>query len=140
MQQTNNIHNIKLNWAGLGRPSQLGRTQPQRCWADFGPKMDWADLGPKKKTDILLWARPGPEGRTGPGSAWPRPKRAGGINFPPPLHAERYSFCMQKEKQIKTRKRGGERRVTWRGVGGDAGVAAATGGGAGTGAAGGGGG
>ena len=126
----------------------MGRTQPQKCWADFGPKMDWAVLDPKNK--IIFWAKPGPEYRSGPDSAQkaglgqdppgPDQNGRGELISPPPLHAERYSFCMQKEKQIKTRKRGGERRVTWRGVGGDAGVAAATGGGAGTGAAGGGGG
>ena len=56
-----------MGWAGLVRPNRLGRTQPQKCWADFGPKMDWADLGPKNK--ILFWARPGPEYRAGPDSA-----------------------------------------------------------------------
>ena len=76
MQQTNNIHNIKLNWAGLGR------TQPQRCWADFGPKMDWANLGPTE-TNIPFWARPGPEGRAGPGSAWPSNQNGWGENNSP---------------------------------------------------------
>jgi len=76
MQQTNNIHNIKLNWAGLGR------TQPQRCWADFGPKMDWANLGPTE-TNIPFWARPGPEGRAGPGSAWPSNQNGWGELFSP---------------------------------------------------------
>jgi len=77
--------------------------------------MDWADLGPQ--TGILLWARPGPEGRTGPGPAWPRTKWAGGINFPPPLHAERYSFCMQRRKKINTRI-GGKKSYLARGGGG----------------------
>jgi len=76
-------------------------------WADFGPKMDWADFGPN--TIILFWARPGPEDRSGPGSAWPKPKRAGGIIFPPPLHAERYSFCMQRRKRKKNARMRGKK-------------------------------
>ena len=81
---------LNSGWAGLS-PKLLGR---------FRPKMDWADLSPKK-TNILFWVRPGPEDRVGPGSAWPKPKRAGGIIFPPPLHAERYSFSMQRRKRKK---------------------------------------
>jgi len=97
MQQTNNIHNIKLNWAGLGRPNQLGRPQPQRCWADLGPK--WIGPTLAQKPNIPFWARKG----------WARirlaqqPKQAGGIIFPPPLHAERYSFYMQRRKKINDR-------------------------------------
>ena len=75
-----------MGWAGPAQPT--GPDSAQKCWADFGPK-----------NNILIWARPGPEGRSGPGSAWPRPKRVGGINFPPPLHAERYSFCMRGRKK-----------------------------------------
>jgi len=61
------------DWAGLS-PKLLGR---------FRPKMGWADLGPKKKVNIIFWARPGPEDRAGPGSAWPKPKRGGGELFSP---------------------------------------------------------
>jgi len=59
--------------------------------------MDWADLGPKEK---IFSSGPDPAQKTGLGQdpLGPDPKRAGGINFPPPLHAERYSFCMQRRK------------------------------------------
>jgi len=51
---------------------------------------------------FLFWARPGPEGRAGPGSAWPSNQNGQGELFPPPpLHAERYSFCMQRRKKNK---------------------------------------
>ena len=88
-----------MGWAGPAQPT--GSASAQNCWADFGPKKHYllGQTRPRRQG----WAGPGPEGRTGPGSAWPRPKRAGGINFPPPLHAERYSFCMQRRKKINTR-------------------------------------
>jgi len=89
-----------LGWAGPGQPA--GPDSAPKVLGRFRPKNGLGRSRPKK-TDILLWARPGLEGRTGPGSAWPRPKRAGGNNFPPPLHAERYSFCMQRRKKINTR-------------------------------------
>jgi len=34
-----------MGWAGPAQPT--GPDSAQKCWADFGPKMDWADLGPK---------------------------------------------------------------------------------------------
>ena len=81
-----------MGWAGPAQPT--GPDSAQKVLGRFRPKNG---LGPQ--TGILLWARPGPEGRTGPGPAWPGTKWAGGINFPPPLHAERYSFCMQRRKK-----------------------------------------
>ena len=86
-----------MGWAGLS-PKLLGR---------FRPKMDWADLDPKK-LNLLFWARPGPEDRAGPGSAWPKPKTGGGNYFPPTpacrtllvLHAEK------EKKKINARMRG----------------------------------
>ena len=36
-----------------------------------------------KETNIPFWARPGPEGRAGPGSAWPSKKNGRGELFPP---------------------------------------------------------
>jgi len=95
-----------MGWAGPAQPT--GPDSAQKWWADFGPKC----IGPisaKKKTNILFWARPGPEDRAGPGSAWPKPKWAGGIIFPPPLHAERYLFCMQRRKRKKNARMRGKK-------------------------------
>jgi len=44
--------------------------------------MDWADLGPTE-TNIPFWARPDPEGRAGPGSAWPSNQNGRGELFSP---------------------------------------------------------
>ena len=79
-----------MGWAGLVRPNQLGRTQPK----SVGP----ISAQQKNSYPLLGQARPRRHG-------WARirlaqqPKRAGGIIFPPPLHAERYSFCMQRRKK-----------------------------------------
>jgi len=80
--------------------------------------MGWADLGPKKKLNIIFWARPGPEDRAGPGSAWPKPKRGGGNYFPPTL-ACRTLLVLHAGKETKKNKRKNEggRKVTWRGGG-----------------------
>jgi len=97
---------------------------------------------PNKNLVFLFWARPGPEGRAGPGSAWPinktswartslaqHKKPTGGIISPP-------SSCMQNECSACRRKRRsqkyneGEGKFTWRGGGGGSGGAAAAGGGA----------
>ena len=99
MQQTNNIHNIKLNWAGLGRPNQLGRTQPKRWWADFSPK--WigpisaqillSSSGPEEAQKTGLGQdQPGPLTRlAGPEQVWPSTRNERGELFPPLLlHAE----------------------------------------------------
>ena len=74
----------RQGWSG---PPRLGRTQPKIS----GPISAQNGLGrsrPKKKLNIIFWAiifwaRPGPEDRAGPGSAWPKPKRGGGNYFPP---------------------------------------------------------
>jgi hypothetical protein len=49
---------------------------------------------------------PDPAQMTGLGQDQPGPatKRAGGIIFPPLLHAERYSFCMQRKRRKKIEK------------------------------------
>ena len=93
-----------MGWADPAQPA--GPDSAQWCWADFGPK--WIGPISAQKTDILFWARPGPEGRAGPGSAWPinktswartslaqHKKPTGGIISPHPpacrtnvLHAE----------------------------------------------------
>jgi len=70
-----------LGWAG---PTNWARLSPKMCWAG-------------KSLVFLFWARPGPEGRAGPGSAWPinktswartslaqHKKLTGGIIFPHP--------------------------------------------------------
>jgi len=69
--------------------------------------MDWADRGPKK---LLYSSGPDPTQKTGLGQDQPGPatKRAGGIIFPPLLHAERYSFCMQRKRKKIKRKNEGE--------------------------------
>ena len=82
-----------MGWAGPAQPT--GLDSAPKVLGRFRPKMDWADLGPKN--NILFWARPGPEGRDGPGSAWPinktnwartslaqHKKLTGGIIFPHP--------------------------------------------------------
>ena len=67
--------------------------------------MYWADLGPQK-----ILSGPDPAQNTGLGQDPPGPatNRAGGINFPPPLHAERYSFCMQR-RTYRNARMGGRR-------------------------------
>ena len=46
----------------MGRPNELGPAQPQNVLGRSRPN---------KNLVFLFWARPGPEGRAGPGSAWP---------------------------------------------------------------------
>ena len=98
-----------MGWAGPAQPT--GPDSAQNCWADLGPK--WVGpISAQNKKHIIFWARPGPEDRAGPGSAWPKPKRGrGGIIFPPPLHAERYSFCMQGTKRENKREGEGEEKL-----------------------------
>jgi hypothetical protein len=73
---------IILNWAG-----------PDSAPKCVGPISAQQEYG----ISLLGQTRPRRQG-------WARirlaqqPKRAGGIIFPPPLHAERYSFCMQRRK------------------------------------------
>ena len=83
---------------GLVRPKPLSRAQP-KIVGRFRPKLGWADLGPKKKKTFS--SGPDPAQKTGLGQDPPGPSRngAGGIIFPPPLHAERYSFCMRGRKK-----------------------------------------
>jgi hypothetical protein len=93
-----NIYNIIYNikWAGLVRPNRLGRTQPKIV----GPISAQNGLGRSRPKILIFSSGPDPAQKTGLGQDPPGPdsKRAGGINFPPPLHAERYSFCMQRRK------------------------------------------
>jgi hypothetical protein len=106
------IYNIILNRAG---PAQTtGPDSAQNCWADLGPK--WVGpISAQNKKHIIFWARPGPEDRAGPGSAWPKPKR-GGRNYFPPTPACRTLLVLHagKEKEMNARMR---RKVTWRGGG-----------------------
>ena len=104
-------NNIKSGWAG---PNHWAGLSPKPRWVEVGPKMYWADLDPKIYTGPISAQRctgpilaqkkfssePDPAQKTGLGQDPPGPatKRARGINFPPPLHAERYSFCMQRRK------------------------------------------
>jgi hypothetical protein len=118
--QNNIYNNIKSgwagpnHWAGLSPKPRWAEVGPKMYWADLGPKMYWTDLGPKKCTGPISAQKctgpilaqnkfssgPEPAQKTGLGQDPPDPatKRARGINFPPPLHAERYSFCMQRRK------------------------------------------
>jgi len=96
-----------MGWAGPAQPT--------------GPDSAQNGLGrsrPKKKLNILFWARPGPEDRAGPGSAWPKPKRGGG-NYFPPTPACRTLLVLHAGKETKKNKRENEggRKVTWRGGG-----------------------
>src|SRR3990172_2739017 len=86
-----------MDWADLDpKKTLLGQTRPRRQgwsgppdWAGLSPKLlgrfrptiNWAELGPKQK---LFWARPGPEDKAGPGSAWPSNQNGRGELFPPP--------------------------------------------------------
>jgi hypothetical protein len=101
-------NNIKSGWAG---PNHWARLSP-KLWADFGP--NW--VGPiSAQKNIFFWARPGPEDRAGPGSAWPKPKRGGGNYFPPtPACRTLLVLHAGKEKEMNARMR---RKVTWRGGG-----------------------
>ena len=78
--------------------------------------MDWADLGPTK-SDILFWARPGPEDRAGPGPTWPSNKTGGGNYFSPHSPACRTLFVLHAGNKTKRHNKGG-RRITWCGGGG----------------------
>ena len=44
-----------MGWAGPAQPT--GLDSAQKCWPDFGPKIDWADLGPRK---LISPSGPGP--------------------------------------------------------------------------------
>ena len=83
-----------MGWAGPAQPT--GPDSAQNCWADFGPK--WVGpISAQKKLNIIFGARPGPEERAGPGSAWPKPKRGGGNYFPPHpcMHNATRSACRE---------------------------------------------
>jgi len=86
-----------MGWAGPAQPT--GPDSAQKMLGRFRPKMDWADLGPKNWYSSL--------GQT-------RPRRQGRARIC--LHAERYSFCMQRRKKNKHQNKGGG-RITWRGGG-----------------------
>ena len=84
-----------MGWAGPAQPT--GPDSAQNCWADFGPK--WIGPISAQKTDILLWARPGPEDRAGPGSAWPRPNGRGELIPPHPCMQNAIrSACRERKK------------------------------------------
>ena len=82
-----------MGWAGPAQPTG----------SDSTPKNYYPLLG-QTRPRRLGWAR---------ASLAQQQTLAGGIISPPPLHAERYSFCMQRRKN-KTQG-GGGRKVTWRG-------------------------
>ena len=100
-----------MGWAGPTQPTGPGSAQ--KCWADFGPKNGLGRSRPKK---LISPSGPGPaqKARLGQDPPGPATKTGRGELFPPPpLHAERYSFCMQRRKN-KTQGGGGT-KVTWRG-------------------------
>ena len=71
----------------ISAKNALGRSRPKKSLGRYRPKQKISSgPDPAQKTGL---------GRDPPG---PATKRARGINFPPPLHAERYSFCMQRRK------------------------------------------
>ena len=100
-------------WADLGpKKTLLGQTRPRRQgwsgppdWAGlipkmlgrFRPTMNWAELDPKQK---LFWARPGPEDKAGPGSAWPSNQNGRGELFPPRpcMQNANRSACREEKK------------------------------------------
>jgi hypothetical protein len=78
------IINIKSGWAG---PNHDGPRSAQKILGRSRPKKFSSGPNPAQKTGL---------GQDPPG---PATKRAGGeLISPPPLHAERYSFCMQRRK------------------------------------------
>ena len=106
------IYIIILNRAG---PAQT--TGPDSAQNQDGPRSAQKCTGPisAQKCTGPISAQKNVLGRSRPknvlGRSWPKTnsllgqdppdpatKRARGINFPPPLHAERYSFCMQRRK------------------------------------------
>ena len=92
-----------MGWAGPAQPT--GLDSAQKCWADFGSKM----VGPistQKKTNIPFWARPGPEGRAGPGSAWPSNQNGRGELFSPHPCMQNAIRSACREEKINTRMRG----------------------------------
>jgi len=100
------IYNIIFNGLGWSDPTDWAGLNP-KLLGRFRPKLGWADLGPKQKTNIFFWARPGPEDRAGPGSAWPKPKRGGGNYFPPtPACRTLLVLHAGKEKEMNARTRG----------------------------------
>ena len=105
----------KMHWADLGpkkalgrsRPKKkaLGRSRPKKALGRYRPKKALGRSRPKKslgryRPKQKISSGPDPAQKTGLGQDPPGPatKRARGINFPPPLHAERYSFYMQRRK------------------------------------------
>jgi len=79
-----------MGWAG---PAQngLGRSRP------------------KKRTSIPFWARPGPEGRAGPGSAWPSNQNGRGELFSPhPCMQNAIRSACRKGKKNEYRNEGEE--------------------------------
>ena len=93
-----------MGWAGPAQPT--GPDSAQKCWADFGPK-----------NNILIWARPGPEGRSGPdpaqkaglGRTRPGPDQNGWgelISPHPCMQNAIRSACREGKKQMNTRIRG----------------------------------
>ena len=83
-----------MGWAGPAQPP--------------GPDSAPNVLGRSRPKKLLSFSGPDPAQKTGLGQDPPGPaiKTGGGNYFPPrPLHAERYSFCMQRRKEkIKCRK------------------------------------
>jgi hypothetical protein len=110
------IYNIKSGWAG---PKQLGRTQPQKCWADLGPKNGLGRFRPRYYYTLLGQTRPRRLGwaRT---SLAQQQTLAGGIIFPPPFCMQNVirSACRNEKKENAVMKGGG--RITWHGGGGGA--------------------
>jgi len=91
----------RQGWSG---PTDWVRLSP-KLLGRFRPKMDWADLGPKQ---ILFWARPGPEDRAGPGSAWPSNQNGRGELFSPHpcMQNANRSACREEKKKMNARMRG----------------------------------
>jgi len=93
-----------MGWAGPAQPT--GPDSAQKCWADFGPKMDWADLGPTEK--LISPSGPGPTQKARLGQDPPGPAtKTGGGNYFPPTPACRTLFVLHAEKEkINARMRG----------------------------------
>ena len=106
-----------MGWAGPAQPT--GPDSAQNCWADLGPK--WVGpISAQNKKHIIFWARPGPEDRAGPGSAWPKPKRGGGELFSPHpcMQNATRSACRERNEKINAREKGkksylARRRKRW---------------------------
>jgi len=102
-----------MGWAGPAQPTGPDSAPKVLGWSR--PKMDWADLGPTK-SDILFWARPGPERQGWARTSLAQQQNWRGELFSPHPPTCRTLFVLHAGNKTKRNNEGG-RRITWRGGG-----------------------